>query len=90
MLNDTTKTVVELLSENTEISVKEAVRFLNSEKNLNVDYRFVYRIFRTHGTLSSKGKFVTKTSTSVVSKDDSDTANHTSSIEAAATSSKAA
>jgi hypothetical protein len=89
MLNDTTKTVVELLSENTEISVKEAVRFLNSEKNLNVDYRFVYRIFRTHGTLSSKGKFVTKTPVKTTSEDDSDV-NHTSSIEAAATSSKAA
>jgi hypothetical protein len=90
MLNDTTKTVVELLSENTEISVKDAVKFLNSEKNLNVDYRFVYRIFRTHGTLSSKGKFVTKTFAKTTTEDDSDAANHTSSIEAAATSSKAA
>ena len=89
MLNNNTQTIINLLSEK-EITVKEAVKALNTN-NVAVDYRTVYRVFRTHGVLVSKGKFVVKNKPSKLATISS-TANQTVSESnfAAETNNKAA
>ena len=87
MLNTITQTIKDTLTEE-GITVKSAVKFLN-EKEIKVDYRQVYRIFRTHGTKCSKGIFKKKAETEqTLSNESSD--HLPESISTAETSSKAA
>lgn len=81
-MTNNTHAIINLLSDK-EITVKQATKEL---EHLGLNYRTIYRVFRSHGKLIQKGCFVKKEEKLNCNPD----ANQSSSILAAATNNKAA